>query len=96
VGGRGVDVERKHLGAQDPAVRAVGQLDAEPVVVGRAPDRGQHIAQVGPVDDAVGEPWARTHRCLLGDDAHQRLIFGARGRRDQHHQQEGGGGDFHG
>ena len=50
VGGRGVDVEREHLVAQDPAVGPVGELDAEPVIVRGAPDRGQHLAHLGAVD----------------------------------------------
>ena len=41
---RGVDVQREHLVAQHPAVGAVGQLHAKPVVAGGAPDRRQHLA----------------------------------------------------
>ena len=76
--GRGVDVEREDLVTQDPAVGAVGELDAEPVIVRGAPDRGHHLAQLGPVDDPEGEAGAGAHRRLLGHHPHQRLIVGAR------------------
>ena len=82
----------KHLVAEHPAVGAVGQLDAKPVVVRGAADDGQHLALVGAINRAVGEARAGADGGGLGDHAHQRLIVGARGRRRQQDGEHGGHG----
>ena len=83
VRGRRVDVEREDLVAQDPAVGAVGKLDAEPVVVRGAPDGGEHLVHLGGVDDPETEPRSGVDLRLLGDHPHQRRVVGARRRGGQ-------------
>src|SRR5262249_61076589 len=68
---------RAHQVAEDVAVRAVVELDLEPVLLRRALEDLEHLAALGDVDLAVAGARAGVHRRLLRDHAQVRIRFGA-------------------
>ncbi len=82
------DLEREHQLAEDPAARAVVELDLEPVVARAALEHLEHLVALGDVDLAIAGARAGVDRRLLRDHAQVRLGVGARGAGTEHHARD--------